>query len=66
MFLFQRIEEVILKNNDAKANIAEFVLDEKKELHKYTITQIAERTYTSKATVVRFAKALGYEGWKYS
>lgn len=64
MFLFQRIEEAMIKNNDAKANIAEFVLEERKELHKYTISQIAEHTYTSKATVVRFAKALGYEGWK--
>ncbi|MDD7390625.1 MAG: MurR/RpiR family transcriptional regulator [Lachnospiraceae bacterium] len=60
----QRIEEVMVKSNDAKVNIAEFVLKERKELHKYTIARIAEETYTSKATVVRFAKALGYEGWK--
>lgn len=26
--------------------------------------EIAEKTYTSKATVIRFAKAMGYDGWK--
>ena len=31
---------------------------------KYTIEEIAEKTYTSKATVVRFAKSMGYDGWK--
>ena len=64
MFLFQRIEEVMLTSNDTKSVIAQFVLEEKKELHRYTISRIAEETYTSKATVVRFAKFLGYEGWK--
>lgn len=49
---------------DARHAIGEFVLHEKDHLHEYTINEIAEYTYTSKATVVRFAKTLGYDGWK--
>lgn len=64
MYLFQKIEEVIISNNGARQAVGEFVLHEKDNLYKYTIDEIAEITYTSKATVVRFAKSLGYDGWK--
>lgn len=64
MFLFQEIEEIETLSNDSKSKIAEFVLAEKNNIRQYTISQIAEMTFTSKASVVRFAKALGYEGWK--
>lgn len=50
--------------HDARYSVGEFVLKEKKNLHKYTINEVAEYSYTSKATVVRFAKTLGYEGWR--
>lgn len=64
MFLFQKIEELMMNYGDARHAIGEFVLHEKDNLYKYTINEIAEYTYTSKATVVRFAKTLGYDGWK--
>ena len=48
----------------ARYAVGEFVLHEQSNLHKYTINQIAEYSYTSKATVVRFAKTLGFDGWK--
>lgn len=64
MFLFQKIEELMMTYGDARHAIGEFVLHEKDHLHEYTINEIAEYTYTSKATVVRFAKTLGYDGWK--
>lgn len=64
MFLFQKIEELMMNYGDARHAIGEFVLHEKDNLYKYTISEIAEYTYTSKATVVRFAKTLGYDGWK--
>lgn len=50
--------------SDARHTVGEFVLNEKAAIGDYTIAQIAQKTYTSKATVVRFAKTLGYEGWK--
>ncbi len=64
MFLFQRIEEVMMEYSDARHAVGEFIIREQKNVYKYTVGEIAERTYTSKATVVRFAKAMGYDGWK--
>ena len=65
MTLSQRVEaltETYL--NDSKRSIGEFVLREKGQIREYSTRQIAEQTYTSKAAVVRFAKALGFDGWK--
>lgn len=64
MYLFQKIEEMMMRYEDARKTIGDFVLKEQKDLHKYTIGEIAEKTYTSKSTVTRFAKTLGYSGWK--
>ena len=64
MYLFQRIEELMMTYHDARHTIGEFILHEQKNLFQYTINDIANQTYTSKATVTRFAKTLGYDGWK--
>lgn len=64
MFLFQKIEEVMMTHQDARHAVGEFILHEQANLHTYTIREIAEQTYTSKATVVRFAQTLGFDGWK--
>ena len=64
MYLFQRIEEVMIQYHDARAVIAEFLLNEKNHLYRYTMDDIARFTYTSKSTLVRFAKTLGFKGWK--
>ena len=64
MFLFQKVEETTMKYTDARHAVGEFIIKEQGNLHKYTIGDIAERTYTSKATVTRFAKAMGYDGWR--
>lgn len=52
----------MMNHHDARYAVGEFVLYEQVKLHRYTISQIAEYTYTSKATVVRFAKTLGFDG----
>ncbi len=64
MFLFQKIEETTMKYTDARHAVGEFIIKEQGNIYKYTISEIAEKTFTSKATVVRFAKSMGYEGWK--
>lgn len=64
MFLFQKIEETMMKYTDARHAVGEFILQEPEKLYQYTVTEIAAKTFTSKATVVRFAKAMGYDGWK--
>lgn len=64
MKLLQRIEEYSIYQNNTKKDIAEFILENKLDIHKFSITQIAEKTYSSKSALVRFGKSLGYEGWK--
>ncbi len=65
MDLTQKIEEqTMLYGSDSRRAIGEFVLQEKTHISRYSVQQIADRTYTSKAALVRFAKALGFSGWK--
>ncbi len=65
MTLFQRVEELtVTSQNSSKKSIGEFVMRKKSHVSEYTTQQIVDETYTSKAALVRFAKALGYRGWK--
>lgn len=64
MYLFQKIEELMLTYQDTRKNIAEFILNERERILKLSMQEIADYTYTSKATLVRFAKTLGFSGWK--
>lgn len=65
MTLSQRVEELTISyGNDSKRAIGEFVLHQKSRLGEYSTVQIAEATYSSKSAVVRFAKALGFAGWR--
>lgn len=65
MTLQQRVEELTMAyGNSSKKLIGEFILRKKGRLNEYTIQEIALETYTSKAALVRFAKSLGYGGWR--
>ncbi|MGM0241055.1 MurR/RpiR family transcriptional regulator [Enterococcus sp. AZ103] len=64
MYLFQRIEEAVFKKNDARRVIGEFILENRDHLQEYSMDEIAKRTFTSKPTLVRFAKYFDYSGWK--
>ena len=64
MYLVNRIEETTVKYHDARQVIGRFIMTEQGNLHNYTIDEIADKTYTSKATVTRYAKLLGYSGWR--
>ncbi|EOI00786.1 hypothetical protein UAW_00053 [Enterococcus haemoperoxidus ATCC BAA-382] len=64
MYLFQRIEEAVFKQNDARRVIGEFILENRDQLKSYSMEEIAKKTFTSKPTLVRFAKYFGYSGWK--
>lgn len=63
MYLFQKIEENAVRHTDARKNIGEFLLLEKSKIKEYSMQQIAERTYTSKTTLFRYAQSMGYSGW---
>lgn len=64
MRLLQRIEEYTVNQNQTKRSIAEFILEHKLDIHKYSINQLAEKTFSSKSALVRFGKSLGFSGWK--
>ena len=65
MTLAQRAEELTISGGgDSKRVIGEFVLEEKSRLCEFTTQQITEETCTSKAALVRFAKAMGFSGWR--
>lgn len=64
MYLFQRIEEMSITADDARKALCDFVLDQRSALATMSMQQVADRTYTSKATVFRFAQSLGYSGWR--
>ena len=44
--------------------VADFLLSEGTGIEQMTMAQIAASAYTSKPTLVRFAKQAGYAGWK--
>lgn len=65
MSLIHQIEDMSMNyGSSSRRAIGEFVLQKKGELSRYTIQDIADATYTSKPALVRFAKALGFSGWK--
>lgn len=63
MYLFQKIEELTMMYHDARKNIGEFILNQEIDLTQYSMKDVAQMTYTSKTTLVRFAKTLGFSGW---
>lgn len=64
MKLLQRIEEYTVSQNHTKRAISEFILENKYDIHKFSINQVAEKTFSSKSALVRFGKSLGFTGWK--
>lgn len=48
----------------SEKNIAEFVLENPNQIQKITADNLAQRTYTSRATVTRFCHKLGMKGYR--
>ena len=49
--------------SDARNSVGKFLLENKRALDKYSMQEIADITYTSRSTLVRVAKLLGFTGW---
>lgn len=64
MYLLHRVEELSVQQGNARGAIATFIMHNHTHLDCYSISDIAEATFTSKPTVTRFAKDLGYHGWR--
>lgn len=63
MLIMQKIEELTIRYDDSRKTVGEFLLHERRNLKHYTMQAIADQTYTSKSTLVRIAKNLGFSGW---
>lgn len=63
MLLTEKIQTMDHLSSSQKA-IAVFLLEQKEAVSEMTIKEIAHSTYTSPATLIRFAKNLGYEGFE--
>lgn len=64
MYIFQKLEEMTIQNNESRRALGTFLLDHKDQIADYKMEEIAKKTYTSKPTLSRFAKLMGYSGWK--
>ncbi|MFJ7977988.1 MurR/RpiR family transcriptional regulator [Peribacillus sp. NPDC096379] len=63
MLIVQKIEQLTYRYNDARRTVGDFLLKERRKLNNYSMQEIADATYTSKSTLVRVAKNLGFSGW---
>lgn len=64
MLITQRIERMTASHTDSRRTVGRFLLNEGARVGDYTMQQVADVTYTSKATLVRVAKQLGFAGWR--
>lgn len=58
-----RLETLCSSLREAERKIARYVLAQATEVIYLSITELADRTGTSEATVIRFARRLGYPGY---
>ncbi|MDO4528641.1 MAG: MurR/RpiR family transcriptional regulator [bacterium] len=64
MLLLERLIHPDVKLSQGQRDVAQWLLTHRDEVGGVTVKQIAADTYTSPATVVRLAKALGYGGFE--
>lgn len=63
MLIHQKIEQMIHDYDDARRTVGIFLIKEQHRIQNYSMQNIADETFTSKTTLVRVAKILGYSGW---
>lgn len=59
-----KLQSAVKDMGAAERRVADFVLDNPKEVVNNTITEIADKSGTSEATVVRFCRRIGYKGFQ--
>ena len=63
MLVAQRIEQMAHTSQGARRDVGSFLLQRGRTIEDLTMQQIADATGTSKPTLVRIAKHLGFQGW---
>src|SRR3954453_3586129 len=58
-----RLGTLVPSLRESERKIADYILARPNELIYLSVTELADRTDTSEATVIRFAQRLGYAGY---
>lgn len=61
--LLGRVRELAHSHVESRRSIAQLLLSESSGLARLSMSEVAQLSYTSKPSLVRFAQALGYSGW---
>lgn len=61
--MLQAIKDYTANRQTSKAVIAAFLLENLGTIEHFSLEELATATFTSKASLVRFAQSLGYKGW---
>lgn len=64
MLISQALEQMVQEFDDARRTIARFILANERRIPEMTTAQVADETGTSKPTLVRVVKQLGFSGWR--
>lgn len=62
--LMVRVKDATLELPGSKKSIADFLVREGSGVANLSMAEIADLTFTSKPSLVRFAKAMGFSGWR--
>ena len=62
--LMERIGRAALEPAGSRKSIADFLLREGTGVKVLSMGEVADLTYTSKASLVRFSQAMGFSGWR--
>ena len=63
MLISQRLERMAASYDDARRTVSRYLLEHPRAVETQSMEQVAQATFTSKATLVRVAKQLGFGGW---
>ncbi|MDO4912523.1 MAG: MurR/RpiR family transcriptional regulator [Lactobacillus sp.] len=61
--MLEKIKQYALNKQSSKSAIAQYIIDNLDNIEKHSLEDVARASFTSKASVVRFAQSLGYKGW---
>lgn len=64
MLIAQKLEKLANDYGDARRTVSLFLLNNAGRLRTMSMADVAAETFTSKATLVRVAKLLGFSGWR--
>lgn len=64
MLISQRLEQLACHHDDSRRTVGLYLVEQAARFEALTMADIAAETYTSKATLVRIAKQLGFHGWR--